>query len=102
MDEFEFVGIESAPSRTVRTPRVAASPCAFECKWIETINLKGLSGKPTQWYLVLGEVVGVHIDDRMIENGLVDIVKMQTLARCGYMDYSPVESITSLNRPTWP
>ena len=102
MDEFEFAGIESAPCNVVSVPRVAESPCAFECKWIETINLKGLSGKHTNWYLVLGEVVGVHIDERMIENGLVDIVKMQTLARCGYMDYSPVEKVTSLNRPTWP
>ncbi len=102
MNEFEFAGIESAPCNIVKTPRVAASPCAFECKWIETIHLKGLSGKPAQWYLVLGEVVGVHIDERMIENGIVDIVKMQTLARCGYMDYSPVEKITSLTRPSWP
>ena len=102
MNEFEYAGIESAPCKLVRTPRVAASPCAFECKWIETINLKGLSGKAAQWYLVLGEVVGVHIDDRMIEDGMVDIVKMQTLARCGYMDYAAVEKVTSLSRPTWP
>ncbi len=102
MNEFEYADIDAAPCKIVKPPRVAASPCAFECKWIETIDLKGLSGKPAQWYLVLGEVVGVHIDERVIENGMVNIVKMQTLARCGYMDYSPVESITSLNRPTWP
>jgi flavin reductase (DIM6/NTAB) family NADH-FMN oxidoreductase RutF len=102
MNEFEFAGIESAPCQLVKPPRVAASPCAFECKWIETINLKGLSGKPGQWYLVLGEVVGVHIDDRMIDDGMVNIVKMQTLARCGYMDYSPVEKVTSVTRPSWP
>ena len=69
---------------------------------METINLKGLPGKSTQWYLVLGEVVGVHIDDRMIEDGMVDIVKMQTPARCGYMDYTPAEKVTSLTRRTWP
>jgi flavin reductase (DIM6/NTAB) family NADH-FMN oxidoreductase RutF len=102
MNEFEFAGIESAPCQLVKPPRVAASPCAFECKWIETINLKGLSGKPGQWYLVLGEVVGVHIDDQMIDDGMVNIVKMQTLARCGYMDYSPVEKVTSVTRPSWP
>jgi flavin reductase (DIM6/NTAB) family NADH-FMN oxidoreductase RutF len=102
MNEFEFAGIESAPCQLVKPPRVAASPCAFECRWIETINLKGLSGKPGQWYLVLGEVVGVHIDDRMIDDGMVNIVKMQTLARCGYMDYSPVEKVTSVTRPSWP
>ena len=103
IDEFVFAGIESAPSRIVAPKRVAASPCAFECKWIETINLKGLSGKPANWYLVLGEVIGVHIDDSVINGkGILDIERMQSLARCGYMDYTSVEKVTSLNRPTWP
>ena len=53
------------------------------------MRFKGLSGKPSDWYLVLGEVVGVHIDDAVIVDGVVDIVKMQSLARCGYMDYTP-------------
>jgi len=66
------------------------------------MSLQGLSGKPTPWCLVLGEVVGVDIDDRMIDGGMVDIVKMQALARCGYMDYAPVDKVTSLARPTWP
>ena len=39
--------------------------------------------------IVLGEVVGVHIDAAVIVDGVVDIVKMQSLARCGYMDYTP-------------
>lgn len=102
IDEFAYAGIDSAPCSIVKPRRVAASPCAFECKWIETIGLKGLSAQPTGWYLVLGEVVGVHIDDSVIDNGTVDIVKMQSLARCGYMDYTSVEHVTSLNRPTWP
>ncbi len=102
IDEFAFVGIDSATCRNVRPRRVAASPCAFECKWIETINLKGLSGKPTDWHLVLGEVVGVHIDDSVIVDGMVDIVKMQSLARCGYMDYTWVQKVISRTRPTWP
>lgn len=102
VDEFVFAGIEPAPSRKVRPPRVAASPCAFECKWIETINLKGLSGKPANWYLVLGEVVGVYIDDAILEGGMLDVAKMQTLARCGYMDYTSVQELTSLQRPNWP
>jgi flavin reductase (DIM6/NTAB) family NADH-FMN oxidoreductase RutF len=102
IDEFDFAAIEWCPSELVKPRRVAASPCAFECKWIETIQLKGLSGKATGWHLVLGEVLGVYIDESVIENGRVDIVKMQTLARCGYMDYSTVETVLSRNRPTWP
>ena len=102
VDEFAFLGIDSATCRIVKPRRVAASPCSFECKWIETISLKGRSGKPSNWYLVLGEVVGVHIEESVIENGMVDIVKMQSLARCGYMDYAWVQEVTSCPRPTWP
>jgi flavin reductase (DIM6/NTAB) family NADH-FMN oxidoreductase RutF len=101
IDEFALLGIDSAKSHKVKPRRVAASPCAFECKWIETITLKGVSGKPTDWFLVLGEVLGVHIDESVVENGKVDVVKLQSLARCGYMDFTWVQSIASRERPTW-
>lgn len=46
------------------------------------------SDRPNGWYLVPGEVggvhIGVHIDESVVENGSVDIVKQQSLARCGY------------------
>jgi flavin reductase (DIM6/NTAB) family NADH-FMN oxidoreductase RutF len=102
MDEFEYAGIATEPSCIVKPHRVAASPCAFECKRVETIDLKGLSGQAGSWHLVLGEMVGVHIHDDVIEGGFVDIEKIQALARCGYMDYSFVDNVTSLRRPTWP
>ena len=51
---------------------------------------------------MLGEVAGVHIDDRMIEDGMIDIVNMLSLARRGDMDYTAVEKVTSLTRETWP
>ena len=102
VDEFTFAGIERARCNKVKVPRVAASPCAFECKWIETKNLRGLEGKPAGWYLVLGEVVGVHIDESILDNGMLDIVKAGTLARCGYMDYTSVRELTSRERPGWP
>jgi len=47
-------------------------------------------------------VVGVHIDESAVENGKVDIDKLQSLARCGYMDFTWVPSIVSRDKPTWP
>lgn len=98
--EIELAKIETVPSLLVKPPRVAASPCALECVWTETILIKDHSGKASENYLVLGEVVGVHIDEQFIIDGRVDITKMRTIARCGYMDYATVEAVTALPRPT--
>ncbi len=97
--EFGHAGLATAPSVLVRPPRVAASPCALECRLIEVIHLKLADGTPTNNHLVLGEVVGVHIDDRFIKGGRVDLAAMRPLARCGYADYAAVDSLFSLARP---
>lgn len=98
--EFDLAALERAPSRLVKPPRVAASPCALECVWIETIELKGRDRRPAGDFLVLGEIVGIHIDDAFIENGLLRTDLMQPLARCGYFDYAWVGETVSLPRPT--
>jgi flavin reductase (DIM6/NTAB) family NADH-FMN oxidoreductase RutF len=98
-NEMEVAGIEAAPSRMVKPPRVAASPCAMECKWLQTIHLKDLDGNPVDRYLVLGMVVGVHIEDRFIKDGMVDTAAMRPIARLGYNDYAVVDSVFSITRP---
>ena len=100
INEMELAGLEPAPSRLVKPPRVAASPCALECKLLQVVALNDLSGASADSYLVLGQVVGVHIDDRFIKNGMVDTAAMQPIARCGYHDYAVVQSVFSLVRPT--
>ena len=63
-NEMEEVGLEPAPSRMVRPPRVAASPCALECKLLQIVSLDDLDGKPLDGHVVIGQVVGIHIDER--------------------------------------
>ncbi len=99
VSEFDVVGLAPAPSRLVKPPRVAVSPCALECVYVETIQLKGRSGKPSEQYMVIGEVVGVHIDEAALVDGRVDTAKVQALARCGYLDYAPVEHLIERGRP---
>lgn len=97
--EFELAGLERAPSRIVKPPRVAASPCALECVWTETITVKDRHGRPADRYLVFGEVVGIHIDDAFIENGLLRTDRLLPLARLGYFDYAWVDEVKSVPRP---
>jgi len=102
VDEFALASLETAASRFVKPPRVAASPAALECRHWKTIELPANPSRPDLRYsVVFGEVVGIYIDDRFVRDGRVDTGAMRPLARLGYMDYSVVtpETMFSLNRP---
>lgn len=86
-NEMAEVNLEAARSRMVRPPRVKGSPVALECKWLKTLPLEPLGGADARYILVLGQVVGVHIDDEFIKDGLVDSAAMQPIARGGYFEY---------------
>ena len=97
--EMKFTGLEAAPSRLVKPPRVAASPCALECKWLQTVRLHDVEGKPLERYVVFGQAIGVYIDDRFIKNGRLDTAAMKPIARCGYDEYAVVENVFKMTRP---
>ena len=99
--EFEFAGLETAPSMFVKPPRVKASPAALECKWLQTVPLKPLEGGPERYYWVIGQVVGIYLDEACLKDGLLDTAAMQPIARGGYMDYfvATQETKFSIKRP---
>jgi len=99
VDEMQAAGLVAAPSRLVKPPRVAQAPCALECKLLQTLSLKDLDGRPLDRHVVFGQVVGVHIDDRFLRNGLLDTAAMKPIARCGYHEYAVVESVFAMVRP---
>jgi flavin reductase (DIM6/NTAB) family NADH-FMN oxidoreductase RutF len=99
VNEMEKSGLAAAPSRLVHPPRVAASPCALECRLLQVIHLVDLEGRASSRYVVFGQVVGVHIDDRFIKNGRLDTAAMRPIARCGYADYSVVNEVFAMKRP---
>jgi flavin reductase (DIM6/NTAB) family NADH-FMN oxidoreductase RutF len=102
INEMEKAGLAPAPSRLVRPPRVAASPCALECKLLQIVSLNDLEGQPAHRHVVFGQVVGIHIDDRFIKNGRLDTAAMQPIARCGYSDYAVIDKVISIVRPDAP
>ena len=95
-NEMSHANLTAAPSRLVSPPRVAEAVAALECVWTETVHLKDAQGQPTASYLVCGEVVGIHIDDRFILRGKVDAAAMRIMARMGYLEYLGTESTVSL------
>ena len=93
VSELTAVGLTAAPSRIIKTPRVAESPVSFECVHHTTLCLPGDSIGTTH-YVVVGKVVGVHIADRAIgPDGKLDIARIKPLARLGYADYTCVDRV---------
>ncbi len=100
INEMQRAGLESAPSRLVKPPRVKTSPCALECRLIKIVAMETADGTPVDCHVVFGQVIGVHIDDRFIKNGVLDTAAMKPIARCGYDEYTVVGSVFSMQRPT--
>lgn len=100
VNEMERAGLAAAASRLVRPPRVADAPAALECKLLLVVPLKDLAGNLTGNTLILGQVVGVHIDPTYLKAGLFDLVAAGTIARCGYRgDYAEVTRVFEMLRP---
>lgn len=97
--EFAFAQLATAPSKIVKPPRVAESPASLECKVTQVLRLKDLQGKETSGSVVFGQVVGIHVDEKFVKNGMVDAVAMQPIARCGYMQYTVIDRVFDMKRP---
>ena len=100
VDEMRAAGLTPAPCRLVKPPRVAEAPCALECRYLQTVPLNDVNGRKLDGFVVIGQVVGVHIDERFIRNGLLDTAAMKPIARGGYHDYSVVTESFTMRRPT--
>jgi flavin reductase (DIM6/NTAB) family NADH-FMN oxidoreductase RutF len=101
VSEFDYAGLTAVPSRLVAPPRVGEALAALECKVTDILEPRGLDGRPAGNVIVFGEVVGVHIDEAVLTDGLFDIVKAGTVSRLGYMDYTAVTETFQMRRPRW-
>ena len=101
VNELELAGLAAVPCRLVAAPRVAAAPAALECKLLQVIRLNDLDGKALDTYLVLGQVVGVHIDPAFLIDGRFDLIAAQPIMRAGYRaDYVEAANPFEMVRPT--
>ncbi|WP_031525076.1 flavin reductase family protein [Siccibacter colletis] len=82
-DEFARAGLTSVAGRQVAAPLVAESPVNFECRLSQCIQLTSADGSLIDSWLVLGEVVAVHIDETLLENGIYQTAKAQPVLRAG-------------------
>ncbi|KAJ9441475.1 hypothetical protein DIPPA_34354 [Diplonema papillatum] len=93
-DEFELAGVAKAECNAISCPRVGNAPATLECKLTQIVQLPGAAN-----FAVFGEVVGVHLRDDCMNDGLFDVTKFGVLARMGYQDYAVVREVFSMPRP---
>ena len=102
VSEFELAGLTPVASRLVAPPRVAESPVSFECKLTQLLQLKDISGNELPTWLVLGEVVAVHIAQRLLIDGVYDTARADHVLRGGgpadYFTVGP-EQLFRMYRP---
>ncbi len=102
VNEFELAGLTPAPSRLISVPRVLESPVSFECRRTQILQLQGADGATVPTWLVLGEVVAVHIAQSLLKNGIYDTAAAGHILRGGgpadYFTVGP-EQLFHMRRP---
>ncbi len=100
VDEFELTGLTPVAGRKVAVPHVGESPAALECRLLQVIRLHDLDGRAMDNWLVLGQVVGVHIRKAFLHQGLFDTQAAQPILRAGYQgDYARLGEMFRMIRP---
>ena len=102
VNEFNVAGLTAVTGKLVNVPRVAESPVSFECKVTQIIQLQDKDGQKVKGWLTLGEVVAVHIDKAMIQDGVYQTAWARPIVRAGrrgdYFEIRP-ENMFEMIRP---
>ena len=101
IDEFKLCNLKKRKSKIVRVPSVAESPVNLECRLLKKINLKTKYHNKNQNKMIIGEVVGIYINDKFIKDGKINSIAMRAISRIGYSEYSEVYSKFLMTRPKW-
>lgn len=99
VDEIDLAGLANEASELVKPPRVAAAPIHLECELYQEIELP-CTREDSINRMIIGKVLGVHIHEDVLIDGLIDLSKVNPLARLGYKQYTSVQDIFVMSRPS--
>jgi flavin reductase (DIM6/NTAB) family NADH-FMN oxidoreductase RutF len=94
VDEFDLAGVAREECRAIPCSRVSGAPAALECRLTQIVTLAGEAN-----HAVFGEVVGVHIRDDALVDGMLDVTRYQAMSRLGYKFYARVTEVFEMTRP---
>jgi flavin reductase (DIM6/NTAB) family NADH-FMN oxidoreductase RutF len=88
VDEFVLAGLTAVPGRVVDAPYVGEAFAALECRVTEILRPKDIDGNPSSSYMVIGQVMGIHLSEDVLRDGRIDMALARPIGRMGYMDYA--------------
>lgn len=92
IDEFAYAGLTTAPSVTVRPPRVAEAHAHLECRAVHELPVGGA-------HLVIAEVLHLHAAEELWVDDRVDAGRLDPVARLAGANYSSLGPVVHLPRP---
>lgn len=96
--EIDVAGLDTAPSVTVRPPRIVQAPAALECKRHTTLQL----GNRRE--IVVGEVLRIVVRPDLVDDATqrIDAAALDTIGRLGGNTYTTSRDTFEMPSPTRP
>jgi len=94
--EFLIAGVEQVSSVSVSPPGVKVSKVRFECRLKELVSISDL---PSGGKLMLLDVIGMHIDDKIFINKSIEPKFLDVVGKMGGDYYSYTRKLFELERP---
>ncbi|WP_420962333.1 flavin reductase family protein [Brucella sp. IR073] len=101
VSEFDYAGLTPVPCNLIGALRVGEAHAALECVATDIREAIDRHGKRCGNWLVTGEVVGVHLDEAILTDGMIDMRKAKSVSRLGYMDFATTSEVYQMLRPRW-
>lgn len=98
VDELKLAGLKTEDSILVKPPRVKQAPIHMECEFFQEIKLPCTLDNSINT-TIIGKVLGIHIKDEVLTDGMIDLSKIKPLARLGYNQYTAVDNLFTMTRP---
>jgi len=100
VSEFEIAGLTAKMAELIDAPYVAEAYTVLECRMTDVVNPKGLDGAASESFMVIGQVIGIHISEEILRDGRIDMGLARPIARMGYRDYADGGSdVFEMTRP---
>jgi flavin reductase (DIM6/NTAB) family NADH-FMN oxidoreductase RutF len=98
-NELAFAGLQTAPATTIKPPRIAESPVAFECRLLTSLSFNSNQA------VIFGEVASAFVSDKYVLDSTRGIVDTPKLNLFGAMHaarwYCALTDRFEMVRPTW-
>jgi len=98
VDELALAGLETEDSVLIKPPRVKEAPIHMECEFFQEIKLP-CTLEDSINTTIIGKVLGIHIKEEVLTEGMIDLAKIKPLARLGYNQYTAVDDVFTMTRP---